>query len=167
MPTWPTQIDTDTTGDQIAVLVARSVGLLVRPRTVASTVAIPDDENEEHCQEDRDDVFLPEKVHDAHRQRKDDHFERGVRQIVECAPGERESDASPRQVRSAEPLVASPLEQPDHEDHVEGNGGIGLVLSGPWGPVNAVLAPVHVAGLGSSYPETIVTVARRRLQKVT
>lgn len=42
----------------------------------------------------------------------------------------------------------------------------GLILSGPWGPVNAVLALVHVAGLRSSYPETIVTVASRRLQEV-
>lgn len=42
----------------------------------------------------------------------------------------------------------------------------GLVLSGPWGPINAVLALVHMAGLRSSYPETIVTLASRRLQEV-
>jgi hypothetical protein len=39
----------------------------------------------------------------------------------------------------------------------------GLVLSGPWGPVNAVLALVHVAALRASYPETVPDLARDRL----
>ena len=42
----------------------------------------------------------------------------------------------------------------------------GLILSGPWGPVNAVLALVHVAALRSSYPETILTLASRRIREV-
>jgi len=38
----------------------------------------------------------------------------------------------------------------------------GLVLSGPWGPINAVLALLHVASLRRSYPRTIISLVRRR-----
>jgi hypothetical protein len=38
----------------------------------------------------------------------------------------------------------------------------GLVLSGPWGPVNAVLALLHVAALRYAYPGSVVDVVRRR-----
>ena len=38
----------------------------------------------------------------------------------------------------------------------------GLIFSGPWGPINAVLALVHVAALRRSYPRSILELARRR-----
>jgi hypothetical protein len=37
----------------------------------------------------------------------------------------------------------------------------GLVLSGPWGPINAALALVHVAALHRSYPRTVLDLVRR------
>lgn len=39
----------------------------------------------------------------------------------------------------------------------------GLVLSGPWGIINAGLALVHVAALRRSYPLTVSGLLRRRL----
>lgn len=39
----------------------------------------------------------------------------------------------------------------------------GLVLSGPWGPINAGLAVLHLAALRRSYPRTAIDLARRRL----
>ena len=41
----------------------------------------------------------------------------------------------------------------------------GLVLSGPWGPVNALLAVVHLAALRRSYPATVVDLVRRRTDR--
>lgn len=38
----------------------------------------------------------------------------------------------------------------------------GLILSGPWGPINAVLALLHVAALRRSYPRTVLDIVRRR-----
>jgi hypothetical protein len=38
----------------------------------------------------------------------------------------------------------------------------GLILSGPWGPINAVLALVHVAALRRAYPRTVLELVRRR-----
>lgn len=38
-----------------------------------------------------------------------------------------------------------------------------LVLSGPWGPVNAGLAVLHLAALRRSYPRTVVDLVQRRL----
>lgn len=37
----------------------------------------------------------------------------------------------------------------------------GLILSGPWGPINAGLAVIHLEALRMSYPKTIVDVVRR------
>lgn len=42
-----------------------------------------------------------------------------------------------------------------------------LILSGPWGPVNAVLALVHLAALRTSYPATVADLARRRLERAS
>jgi hypothetical protein len=39
---------------------------------------------------------------------------------------------------------------------------IGLVLSGPWGPINAVLAVLHLAALRRSCPRTVLGLVRRR-----
>lgn len=36
----------------------------------------------------------------------------------------------------------------------------GLILSGPWGSINAVLAAVHVAALRASYPDSVPALAR-------
>lgn len=38
----------------------------------------------------------------------------------------------------------------------------GLVLSGPWGPVNALLTLLHVAALRRSYPTTVRRFVQRR-----
>lgn len=38
----------------------------------------------------------------------------------------------------------------------------GLILSGPWGPINAGLAVIHPVALRASYPKTIVDAVRRR-----
>ncbi len=38
----------------------------------------------------------------------------------------------------------------------------GLVLSGPWGPINAALALLHVAALRRAYPRTVLELVRRR-----
>jgi len=40
---------------------------------------------------------------------------------------------------------------------------VALILSGPWGVVNAGLALVHVAALRQSYPLTVFDLVRRRL----
>lgn len=39
----------------------------------------------------------------------------------------------------------------------------GLVLSGPWGPINAVLALVHLTALRTSYPATVADTLRERV----
>lgn len=38
---------------------------------------------------------------------------------------------------------------------------VGLVLSGPWGPINAVLALIHLLALGHTYPRSVVELVRR------
>lgn len=38
----------------------------------------------------------------------------------------------------------------------------GLILSGPWGPINAGLAVIHLVALRMTYPKTIIDVVRRR-----
>lgn len=43
----------------------------------------------------------------------------------------------------------------------------GLVLSGPWGPINAGLALLHVAALRQSYPRTVLELAGRREDRPT
>lgn len=40
---------------------------------------------------------------------------------------------------------------------------IGLILSGPWGPINALLAVIHLAAARVSYPLSVVALARRFL----
>ncbi|WP_276259528.1 hypothetical protein [Haloglomus litoreum] len=42
-----------------------------------------------------------------------------------------------------------------------------LILSGPWGPVNAVLALVHLAALRTSYPATVAALARWRVGRAS
>ena len=38
---------------------------------------------------------------------------------------------------------------------------VGLVLFGPWGPINAVLAAVHVAALRVASPDSVPALMRR------
>lgn len=40
-----------------------------------------------------------------------------------------------------------------------------LVLSGPWGPINAALAAVHLAALRQSYPVTVPDLVRSRFER--
>ena len=39
----------------------------------------------------------------------------------------------------------------------------GLILSGPWGPINAFLAAIHLAAARVTYPLSVVALARRFL----
>lgn len=41
---------------------------------------------------------------------------------------------------------------------------IGLILSGPWGPINAFLAAIHLAAARVFYPFSVVALARRSLR---
>lgn len=40
-----------------------------------------------------------------------------------------------------------------------------LVLSGPWGPINAVLAVIHLAALRVTYPESVFGLVQQRLTR--